>query len=177
MFGVDYDRMVVNAVRGFRGDLIPLLRRQPALPQLALLQRRLRQYPPARLDARRLAGQRVNDQLLPAQRCAGHANPHNTWWLFPVFTDHKTELVNALRAEGFDATASSSQLCAMEGEGGPAIDCEDFIEGTVYVPVYAGIPIDALDRLAATLRHHTQAIAPAPIEEPETELEPAMLVK
>ncbi len=175
MFGVDYDKLVVNAVRGFRGDLIPLLRRQPALPQLALLRRRLRQYPRTRLEARRLAGQLVNHQLPTSLRCAGHANPHNTWWLFPVYTDYKSELVNDLRAEGFDATASSSQLCAMEGEDGPAVDCEDFIDGTVYVPVYADIPHDALDRLAATLRQHAQATPCALEEEPETELEPAIL--
>jgi len=175
MFGVDYDKLVVNAVRGFRGDLIPLLRRQPALPQLALLRRRLRQYPRARLEARRHAGQLVNHQLPTSLRCAGHANPHNTWWLFPVYTDYKSELVNDLRAEGFDATASSSQLCAMEGEDGPAVDCGDFIDGTVYVPVYADIPHDALDRLAATLRQHAQATPCALEEEPETELEPAIL--
>ena len=175
MFGVDYDLLVVNAVRGFRGDLIPLLRRQPALPQLALLRRRLRQYSRAQLEARRQAGQRMNHQLPTPLRCAGHANPHNTWWLFPVFTDNKTELVNDLRAQGFDATASSSQLCAMQGEDGAAVDCEDFMDGTVYVPVYAGIPNEALDRLAATLRHHAHATAPVAIEEPETELESAIL--
>ena len=175
MFGVDYDQLVVNAVRGFRGDLIPLLRHQPALPQLALLLRRLRQYPRERLEARRHAGQLVNHQLPTSLRCAGHANPHNTWWLFPVYTNYKSELVNDLRAEGFDATASSSQLCAMEGVDGPAVDCEDFINGTVYVPVYADIPHDALDRLAATLRQHAQAIPSALEEEPETELEPAIL--
>ncbi len=178
MFGVDYDLLVVNAVRGFKGDLIPLLRRQPALPQLALLQRRLRQCPRARLTARRQAGQRVNHQLPTPLRCAGHANPHNTWWLFPVFTENKTELVTDLRAQGFDATASSSQLCAMEGEDGAAVDCEDFMDGTVYVPVYAGIPNEALDRLAATLRQHaqaTQSLEALPMEEPE--LEPAILAE
>jgi dTDP-4-amino-4,6-dideoxygalactose transaminase len=178
MFGVDYDLLVVNAVRGFRGDLIPLLRRQPALPQLALLRRRLRQYPRAHLEARRQAGQRVNHQLPTPLRCAGHANPHNTWWLFPVYTENKSELVTDLHAQGFDATASSSQLCPMEGEDGPAVDCEDFMDGTVYVPVYAGIPNEALDRLAATLRHHahaTQSIEVLPVEEPK--LEPAILAE
>ncbi len=177
MFGVDYDLLVVNAVRGFRGDLIPLLRRQPALPQLALLRRRLRRYPRARLEARRQAGLRVNQQLPTPARCVGHANAHNTWWLFPVYTDHKSELVDALRAEGFDATASSSQLCAMEGEDGPAADCEDFMDGTVYVPVYAGIPNDALDRLAVILHEHACAATPMPVEESEAELEPAILAK
>jgi hypothetical protein len=66
----------------------------------------------------------------------------------------------------------------MEGEGGPAVDCEDFMDGTVYVPVYAGIPNEALDRLAATLRHHahaTQSIEVLPVEEPK--LEPAILAE
>ena len=63
----------------------------------------------------------------------------------------------------------------MEGVEGPAVDCEAFIDGTVYVPVYADIPHDALDRLAATLRQHAQTIPSAIEEEPETELEPAIL--
>ena len=63
----------------------------------------------------------------------------------------------------------------MEGEDGPAGDCEDFMDGTVYVPVYADIPHDALDRLAATLRQHAQAAPCALEEKSETELEPAIL--
>jgi hypothetical protein len=54
------------------------------------------------------------------------------------------------------------------------------MDGTVYVPVYAGIPNDALDRLAAILRHHAQATVPTnalPAEEPDTDLEPAILAK
>ena len=63
----------------------------------------------------------------------------------------------------------------MEGEDGPAVDCEDFMDGTVYVPVYAGIPHDALDRLATTIRQHARVSPTAVVEEPEPELEPAIL--
>ena len=43
------------------------------------------------------------------------------------------------------------------------------------MPVYADIPYDALDRLAATLRQYAQAIPSALEEEPKTEMEPAIL--
>jgi len=77
-------------------------------------------------------------------------------------------LVEELRAAGFDATTSSTQLCAMPSERGTIPACEQFMEGVVYLPVYNGIPEEHLNRMAAIL-HERPALF-----RPEVEPEPAL---
>ena len=167
LLNVDFDEFIVSAIRGFKGDnLIQLLRQQPALPQLALLRRRLRHYRRAHLDGRCHAGNHLNHQLPANLRSAGFRNPHHTWWLFPVSVKNKSELVQELQTIGFDATASSSQLCAMTGGDNPAPECADFMDGAVFLPVYGGIPDQTLDRMATVLRNHQTTSAPVPVDEP-----------
>ena len=176
LLNVDFDEFIVSAIRGFKGDnLIQLLRQQPALPQLTLLQRRLRHYRRAHLDGRCHAGNHLNHQLPASLRSAGFHNPHHTWWLFPVLVKNKSELVQELQAIGFDAAVSSSQLCAMTGGNDPAPECADFIEGAVFLPVYGGIPDQTLDRMATVLRNHQTSSAPVLVDEPE--LTPVAMVK
>ena len=173
---IDFDQLTVSIVRGFKGeDLIPMIRHQPALPQMALLRRRLQQYRRTHLDGRCQAGNHLNQNLPPGLRSAGFRNPHHTWWLFPVSVENQLALVEELRDAGFDATASSTQLCALAGEYGPAPDCANFMDGTVYVPVYAGMPDATLDRMAEIIRNHGVTLEPAAVE--ETELTPVPLGK
>ena len=165
---IDYDEFIVSAIRGFKGNnLIKLIRQQPALPQLALLRRRLRYYRRADLDGRCHAGNHLNHQLPASLRSAGFRNPHHTWWLFPVSVKNKSALVQELQTIGFDATASSSQLCAMTGGDDPTPECAGFMEGAVFLPVYGGIPDQTLDRMATVLRNHQASPAPVPVDEPE----------
>jgi len=167
LLNVDFDKFIVSAIRGFKEDnLIQLLRQQPALPQLALLRRRLRHYRRADLDGRCHAGNHLNHQLPASLRSAGFRNPHQTWWLFPVSVKNKSALVQELQTNGFDATASSSQLCAMTSGDDPAPECTGFMEGAVFLPVYGGIPDQTLDRMATVLRNHQTTSAPVPVDEP-----------
>jgi dTDP-4-amino-4,6-dideoxygalactose transaminase len=166
--GINFDKLIVSAIRGFKGNnLIQLLRQQPALPQLALLRRRLRHYRLAHLDGRCHAGNHLNHQLPASLRSAGFRNPHHTWWLFPVSVKNKFALVQELQSIGFDATASSSQLCAMTGANDPTPKCTDFMEGAVFLPVYGSVPDQSLDRMATVLRNHQANPTPVPVNEPE----------
>ena len=168
LLNVDFDKYIVSAIRGFKGgNLIQLLRQQPALPQLAFLRRRLRHYRRVHLDGRCHAGNHLNHQLPASLRSAGFRNPHHTWWLFPVSVKNKSELVQELQTIGFDATASSSQLCAMTGGYDPAPECANFIEGAVFLPVYGGIPDQTLDRMATVLRNHRTTSVPVLVDEPK----------
>ena len=142
---------------------------------MALLRRRLQQYRRTHLDSRCQAGNHLNQNLPPGLRSAGFRNPHHTWWLFPVSVENQLALVDELRDAGFDATASSTQLCALVGEHGPAPDCASFMDGTVYVPVIAGMPDATLDRMAEIIRNHGVTHEPASVE--ETELTPVPLGK
>jgi perosamine synthetase len=175
-FGVDFDQLTVSVVRGFKGEnLIPLLRHQPTMAQLTLLRRRLRQYRRTHLDRRCQAGNHLNQNLPPSLRSAGFRNPHHTWWLFPVCVENQNALVEQLRAAGFDATASSTQLCALTGEHGPAPECASFMDGTVYLPIHANMSHPTLDRMAEITRNHGITHEPASVE--ETELTPVPLGK
>tara|TARA_B100001971_G_scaffold206927_1_gene226395 strand:- start:80 stop:1330 length:1251 start_codon:yes stop_codon:yes gene_type:complete len=166
--GIDFDKLIVSAIRGFKGDnLIQLLRQQPTLPQLALLRRRLQHYRRADLDGRCHAGNHLNQQLPANLRSAGFRNPHHTWWLFPVSVKNRSALVQELQTIGLDATASSSQLCAMTGGDEPAPECADFMEGAVFLPVYGGVPDQTLNRMATVLRNHQTTSAPVLVDEPE----------
>jgi dTDP-4-amino-4,6-dideoxygalactose transaminase len=109
----------------------------------------------------------LNHQLPASLRSAGFRNPHHTWWLFPVSVKNKSALVQELQTIGFDATASSSQLCAMTGGDDPTPECAGFMEGAVFLPVYGGIPDQTLDRMATVLRNHQASPAPVPVDEPE----------
>ena len=170
VFGVDFDQLTVAAVRGFKGDeLIPLLRHQPPAAQLALLRRRLQNYRRANLDGRCQAGSHLNQNLPAPLRSAGYANPHHTWWLFPVSVEDPATLVTELRAAGFDATASSTQLCALQGITGPAPASARFMDGTVYLPLYASMRISDLERMAGIVRQHGEVMETESVEE-ESEL-------
>ena len=161
--GLDYDGIIINTIRGFKGaDLIPQLHRQPALPQLALLQRRLAAYSRSRLDDRCRTGSALN-QAVPARwRSVGFQNPHHTWWLFPVAAPDPQGLVQVMRSAGFDATATSTQLTALHGETGPAQDCARFMRKTVYLPLHPNMSPATVDRMAALLR--AQQARPEQIE-------------
>lgn len=170
--GLDYDAVIINTIRGFKeADLIPQLHRQPALPQLALLQRRLATYTRSRLDDRCRMGSSLNQAVSARWRSAGYRNPHHTWWLFPVAAPDPQGLVQVMRSAGFDATATSTQLTALHGETGPAQDCARFMRRTVYLPLHPNMSAVTLERMAALLRAQelqpeqlkALELAPAPI--------------
>jgi hypothetical protein len=87
--------------------------------------------------------------------------------LFPVSVKNRSALVQELQTIGLDATASSSQLCAMTGGDEPAPECADFMEGAVFLPVYGGVPDQTLNRMATVLRNHQTTSAPVLVDEPE----------
>ena len=148
----DFDEIIISSVRGFNSkNLINLIRQQPCTAQLSLLKRRLIQYSSDKLDQRRRTGSYLNRALPRRLRSVGSLNKHHTWWLFAVSIINGKALVEELREAGFDATTSSTQLCAMPSERGAIPTCEQFMEGVVYLPVYDGVPEKDLNRMTAIL--------------------------
>ena len=169
LVGKDFDEIIISSVRGFDSkNLINLIRQQPCTPQLSLLKRRLIQYSSDKLDQRRHTGSYINGALPKRLRSAGSLNRHHTWWLFAVSVIDGKALVEELREAGFDATTSSTQLCAMPNERGAIPACEQFMEGVVYLPVYDGVPEEHLNRMAAILHEHPALFRPE--VEPEAAL-------
>ena len=154
--GNSHDEWLIAAVRNFKGgDLPARIRQQPALPQLALLRRRLGQVRNGYLDARIAAGDFVSTRLREVLEIPGAGNASNTYWLFPVCSAEKDKIVTVLRERGFDATCSSTQLRAIRSEqeiAGPPSQCMACIDSTVYLPVYGQMPQRELERLVAALK-------------------------
>ncbi len=174
--GSSHDEWVIAAVRNFKGgDLVARLRQQPAVPQLALLERRLSQSNNGFLHGRIAAGEFMRRQLAGVVDVPGAANALNSFWLFPVCSADKNRLVARLREGGFDATCSSTQLRAIRSDreiAGAPRQCIECIENTVYLPVYAQVPRRALERLAAILKENAataKALEPTELAEESDE--------
>jgi len=156
LFKLDFDEIIIASVRNFKSDEIMLhIRQQPPLPQLALLRRRLKQSRNGHLDGRIVAGDFARDRIREFVDIHGSENPTHTYWLFPVRCPDKERLVADLHSEGFDATATSTQLQSIQSDvehAGPAVECTNYINETVYLPIYARLPRHKLERLVEVIR-------------------------
>ena len=89
-------------------------------------------------------------------------NPSHTYWLFPVRCPDKEQLVADLHTQGFDATSTSTQLQAITSDhehAGSASECVDYIDQTVYLPIYARLPQRELKRLVEVIKESCSRMA------------------
>ena len=156
LFKLDFDEIIIASVRNFKCDELLLhIRQQPPVPQLALLRRRLKQSRNGHLDGRIAAGDFARKQLREFVDIHGVNNPSHTYWLFPVRCPDKEQLVTDLNTQGFDATSTSTQLQAITSDhehAGSASECVDYIDQTVYLPIYAHLPQRELKRLVEVIK-------------------------
>jgi len=107
---VDHDSLLIQATRGFTGtDLLGRIRRQPCVPLLRLLDRRLRHADPRRIEQRAAVLSRVVVQQSGLKHPGADACQH-THWVIPVASHDPDRLVQLLQAHGFDATRQASSL-------------------------------------------------------------------
>jgi perosamine synthetase len=154
--GRDLDTVVNGAVRGFPGpDLTARIRRRPSAPLLALLERRLRQFDRAWLEARASLGEYVAAELRRSLAHPGGAALDRTHWVFPVVTDDQAGLTASLRRAGFDAATATSGIAAVA----PPTDrpdlvasvAEAMIDGVVFLPVYPELGEHDIKRLLSAI--------------------------
>jgi dTDP-4-amino-4,6-dideoxygalactose transaminase len=150
--GHDRDTYLNSLTRSF-GDaddvarLLASIRQQPAAPLLASLRRRLRRFPLERTLARTSLGDRIGSSA-PALLHVGRAHPQHSHWLVPLASFKAPELVDHLRARGFDATLfSHAHLAAMDD----APIAASVLARTVLVPAYPELGA-AAERLVCELR-------------------------
>jgi perosamine synthetase len=153
--GKDLDESVSGAVRGFPGsDLTVRIRRRPAAPLLALLERRLRRFDGHRLRRRAAVGERVAGALPHNLAHPGRAARDRTHWVFPVVTENREQLVGSLLRTGFDAASRTSGIAAVEAPAErPDLEPENarrLLAELVFLPVYPEMERD-VDRLLAAL--------------------------
>jgi perosamine synthetase len=155
MRGVDHDRFISESVRGFApGDFLQRIRQRPCAPLLSLINRRIRRYSTASIDARADIARKVLRGLAPG--CTpGEAADLHTYWVFPIRCAEPDRLVRQLQNLGFDATRGTSSLCALPPpDSRPetrAAQAEQAMQQIVYLPVYPGLRARDLRRLAEAM--------------------------
>jgi len=154
--GRDLDEVVTTAVRGFRADLIPRIRRRPCLPLLALVERRLRRFNRGRLEARTQLAHRVASALpgieRPGARALGAPD-----WVFPVLTDDPRRLRAALRRAGLDTSTATTSIAAVPAppdrpELAPT-RAESMLGRVVFLPVYPELREAEVTALVDAVKH------------------------
>jgi perosamine synthetase len=161
-FGVDIDALVNRSVHALkppssedRDEFGEWLRRRPSVPLLALLRRRLETFDSDRLRRRSERGERAARGLPPGLFHPGRAAPERTDWVFPVSCRFPTKAIERLREAGFDATAATSSIAAIDAPPDrrdlqPQAAIE-LMEHVVFVPVYPEMPERAFRRLLRAL--------------------------
>jgi perosamine synthetase len=161
-FGLDVDALVNKSVHalkppsGGEGDEFgEWVRRRPSAPLLALLRRRLRRFDRERLRRRAERGERAPAALPHGVFHPGRGAAERTHWVFPVTCHEPARAIEILREAGFDATAATSSIAAIEAPPArPELQPKastDLMERVVFVPVYPELPERAFRRLLQML--------------------------
>jgi len=161
-FGLDVDALVNRSVHALkppsgdqRDEFGEWVRRRPSAPLLALLRQRLTCFDRHRLRMRAERGERAAQALPSGVFHPGRAARDRTHWVFPVACHDPHRAIETLRQAGFDATAATSSIAAVEAPPDrPELqpkDSIDFMEHVVFVPVYPELPERAFRRLLQTL--------------------------
>ncbi len=158
--GIDYEPAVTQAARGFAGpgDLLLRIRRQPSTPLLALLRHRLRQVDGAALARRRAHGQQLAARLQSHFRLPGASAPVHSYWLFPLLSEHRAELIARLREVGFDAAQHHTLGVVPPPQPtqlGASTQAQALLAQLLFVPAGATLPDRELARLGEHLRSLT----------------------
>lgn len=162
--GKDLDQVLHDATRGFPGpQFLERLRRAPSAPLLALLERRLGRPAASNAAARRAFGEELLEALGPEVQVFGRRALARQHWVFALGCDEPAQLVAALRAAGFDASARSSLIAVEHGAGGAAPAANrTLLERLVYVPLALQATHAERVELARILREHTRVRALVP---------------
>jgi dTDP-4-amino-4,6-dideoxygalactose transaminase len=160
--GLDVDTLVNRSVHALKppsaddgDDFGEWLHRRPSAPLLALLRRRLMTFDRERLRRRAERGERAARALPKGILQPGRDTPVRSHWVFPVACDEPERLIEALRAQGFDATAATSSIASIAPPAGRTdLDpraASHLMERVVFVPVYPELPERAFTRLLDVL--------------------------
>jgi len=173
----DIDQVLHAVSRGFPGpDYLQRLRHAPSAPLLALLERRLaRRGRPGSSIApdKRVVGEWLLAELPAETELYGRAASERTHWVFALGVDEPRQLVRALRAVGFDATAHSSLEPVRPTAGGPApAGARRLLERAVFVPLVPGLDARRRAELVGVLRSATRVVELGPAREPAAEPRP-----
>lgn len=166
---VDHDSLLTQATRGFTGtDLLERLRKQPSVPLLRLLDRRLRYADPRRIKQRAEILRRLVVQQ-PMLKHPGVDALHHTHWVIPIESRDPDQLIQLLRAHGFDATRKASSLVVVpptpQRPTATTPKAVNMLQRLVYLPVSPAMSQAAIERVRQIIIdfEHRQTDAAVPI--------------
>jgi hypothetical protein len=169
--GLDVDALVNRSVHALkppssedRDEFGEWLRRRPSAPLLALLRRRLRTFDAKRLAHRAERGEAAASRLPAGVFQPGRRAGERTHWVFPIAVADPNRAIGILREHGFDATAATSSIAAIE----PARDSARLMQQVVFVPVYPELPDRAFRRLLSVLEDERLGEGGLPLEAAES---------
>lgn len=162
--GIDFDRWIVDSVRGFPNGAA--IRQRPSIPLLQLLLRRLRGQEQASFVSfgststvamRKRTAELIVDRLVEGGVTVPAVGAPCSWWLLPVLDSRPKDLVRSLLARGFDATCNSTQLkrVASVAVRGPQASSRpggvDFMDSVVYLPLTPELSRSDAEALASAV--------------------------
>jgi dTDP-4-amino-4,6-dideoxygalactose transaminase len=154
--GSTMDEVVQKTVRGFPGgDLFVKIRHRPSPALLALLARRLERCDGRRVAERAALAARLAEAIGGAAAVPGLRAPLHTHWVFTLVAERPDALVDALRAEGFDATRVATLSALPAPAGRSELDPREaraLLTRLVYVPLYPEMGWETAERIAAVVR-------------------------
>lgn len=143
LMGRSINEVLRKATRGFPArdlsELRALLERQPHPALVALLRARLAGFSPARLDARRRAGEQLR-AAFPSRVPGAHAQAH-THWAAPL----EVRDVEAMRAALWRAGIDGSGASNMTAIGGAR--AQKLVKDLVFVPAYPELGPKGLEQV------------------------------
>jgi len=135
LLGRDHAEIVRGATRSIRSpDFVSAIRRRPCAQLLALLARRLRSPPTARIARRAACGEKLLQRLGDPVLVPGCDAAVRTHWLLPICVRDRIEVLRRLRRVGIDAAPAGSVTVI-----GDAPRLRAMQESLIYVPVPAGL--------------------------------------
>jgi len=152
LFGLDHDRIVAQAARGFAGGgFFSRIRRRPSCALLALLERRLRQPRAGAIAARGTVASSLASRIVGVPR-PGETAQHHTHWVFPVLSRSPDALTVHLWRRGFDATRGATSLYVVPppaaGSAFATHDASRVMQDVVYLPLDPAMREADIARLA-----------------------------
>ncbi|NNM32807.1 MAG: DegT/DnrJ/EryC1/StrS aminotransferase family protein [Gemmatimonadetes bacterium] len=136
-----HQRFLKSAVRGFPGkEFFARIRRQPSVPLLATMARRLKSPDLAALAERRRQGRMLLEDL-PHAVVPGHEAPHHSYWVFPVTVAEPAEAVTQIRGLGLDPSRGTTSLTVVTPPDGrpPPRGAMATMRNVLFLPLGPGL--------------------------------------
>ena len=150
--GTDADTWIRSATAGFRArELLQSIRHRPCDPNIALMERRIRNFDTARAEHQRKRGIRLAASLDERLPTAGDPTTH-TFDLFPLRLGNPKAVQAALQKAGFDATMHGSMTTPPSPDERATTAAQCLLDQILFLPLYPAVPDPELDRMANAIR-------------------------